>query len=456
MRALAFGVIAAVLSAALPARASLTPSEAEQVRRGLQTATDLPRVRALIARPDLSADEAAAAMIAPMTITAFDGAHVGYLHDLVFSDTAAASRPVLAVASVRGALARADAILNQHTLDIDRVANAQAELGRIYAWVEQVAAADPAANVPDSARTQCARVLADHIGRNATVLSPQVAVGPAVARVRAQAAIAVLDLQPDAPTRRIDAADALALTGARRAMLVERGVLVLDAGSTDDHIATLRTLFDRLPALRQKVEAVVVGGDAATLKGRDGIITTPADLGGNAGATLLWGSDARSPPGDGWTTAVARGLAIAAATREIDRLETPPGTITYAGGPSAIAAMTAMLILNGPLAVDVAATRLLAGAKQSAASLANAIALLGFSMNPNSSPPPGLKIPVGPGRTGGPAGAQVTDVSFAGDDTVFRFRIDGHTWQFDRDGAGNINGMRRDGAPVTKAMLARP
>ena len=451
MRRFAFGVVvAAVLSVAAPSRASLTPSEAEQVRRGVQTATDLPRVRALVARPDLSSDEAAAALIAPMSVTTFDGAHVGYLHDLVFSD--AAARPVLALASVRGALARADAILGQHVTDLERTPAALAELGRVYAWVEQVAAVDPTANVPDSARVQCERVVADHVGRNATALSPQSAVGPAVARVRAQVAIALLDLLPDAPTRRIDAADALALTGARRAMLVERGVLALDAGSADDHLAGLRALFDRLPALRDKVEAVVVGGDAETLKGRSGIVTTPVDPGGNAGETLLWGGDVRSPPGDGWTTAVARGLAAASVARTLDRLESAHDAVAYAGGPPAIAATTAMLILNGPLAVDVAATRLLSRTRESAASLAAAVALLADSSTPAGKPPADLKIPVGPSRPTGLA-PQVTEVTLSGDGTAFRFRLDGHTWQFGHDDHGTVNGMRRDGAPVTKSML---
>ena len=155
MRRLAFGaVVAAVVSVAAPSRASLTPSEAEQVRHGVKTATDLPRVRALVARPDLSADEAAAALIAPMSATPFDPAHVTFLDDLVFNGAPTASQPVLVVAAVRGVLARADAILGQHALDLDRAPAALAELARVYGWIERVATASRAANVPDSARTQ--------------------------------------------------------------------------------------------------------------------------------------------------------------------------------------------------------------------------------------------------------------------------------------------------------------
>src|SRR6185437_2688489 len=112
--------LAALLTAAGVARASLTPSEAEQVRRGVATASDLPRVRSLVARPDLSPDEAAAALAAPLGMTPLDAAHVDYLRELVFGEAAEASRPLLAVATVRGVLARADALLAQHPLDLER------------------------------------------------------------------------------------------------------------------------------------------------------------------------------------------------------------------------------------------------------------------------------------------------------------------------------------------------
>ena len=44
--------VAAALLVAAPSRASLTASETEQVRRGVATATDLPRVRAQMVGAD--------------------------------------------------------------------------------------------------------------------------------------------------------------------------------------------------------------------------------------------------------------------------------------------------------------------------------------------------------------------------------------------------------------------
>jgi hypothetical protein len=448
MRRRAFAMaVAAVLSVAAPSRASLTPSEAEQVRRGVVTASDLGRVRALVARPDLSGDEAAAAMISPLTNTTLDAAHVSFLRDLVFGDSSAASRPVLVVATVRGALARADAVIGQHLLDLDRAPAALAELARIYTWVEQVAAAGAAANVPESARAQCAHALVEHVARNAPVLSPEASVGPQVGRARAQAAIALLDFMPDAPTRRIDAADGLGLTGARRAMLIERGVLVLDAGATDARVGSLRMLFDRLP-LREGVEAIVVGGDATSLSGRTGaIVATPEDPGGNAGPMLLWGSDVKSPPGDGWTAAAARGLATAAVSRALPRSDALRTQVDRDGGVTGVAAMLAMLVSNGPLALDVAASRLLSGAKESAACLADAIGALAVL-----APAPAAAIPVGP-KAAGPAVAELTHVALGATGAATTFRLEGRTWLFDRDPSGAVTGLRRDGLPVTKSML---
>jgi hypothetical protein len=445
---------AAVLAVAAPSRASLTPSETEQVRRGVATASDLARVRVLIARPDLSSDEAAAAMIAGLTTTPVDAAHFAFLQDLVFGDAAATSRPVLAVATVRAVLARADAVIGQHGLDLDRAPAALGELTRVYAWVELVAHTSSAANVPDSARAQCARAVTDHLVRNATVLSPQVAVGSRVARTRAQIAIALLDLMPDVPTRRIDAADGLALTGARRAFLVERGVLALDAGGPDAHVASLRLLLDRLPALREGLEAIVVGGDAATLSARTGaILVTPDDPAGNAGPSTLWGSDVRSAPGDGWTAAAARGLATAAVSRAVARSDALRAQMDRDGGVNEVVPMMAMLLIDGPLAVEVAAARLLGGARDGAAHLADGIGALAVLAPPPASPGAGTSIPVGP-ATNGPAMTQLTRVVTGVTGAATTFRLEAHTWLVDHDDSGAVTGLRRDGLPVTKTMLA--
>jgi hypothetical protein len=276
-----------------------------------------------------------------------------------------------------------------------------------------------------------------------------------VARVRAQAAIALLDLMPEGAARRVDAAMALALAGPRRALLVERGILALDSGGADDRIVTLRALVDRLPALNEGVEAIVVGpGEGTSLSARDGaVVVTPEDPGQGAGRVLLWGGDVRSPPGDGWTTAVARGLATAAVARAVGRSEALRAQVERDGGISAVAALAAMLVLDGPLAVETAAARLLAGRKESAASLSDAIGALALFAPGQSAGGPAVRV--GPSsRTSGPPSTELGRVSLAPSGVATSFRLEGHAWAFERDAGGAISGLRRDGQPVTASMLA--
>jgi hypothetical protein len=359
---------------------------------------------------------------------------------------------VLVVATLHGVLARADAVLAQHGLDLDRAPAALSELQRAYAFVEQVASADAAANVPASARAQCARALNDHIARNGGILSPQAAVGIRVASVRAQAAISALDLTAAGATHRLDAADALGLTGARRSTLIERGTLVLDAGGPDAKIATLRVLLDRLPALRDGVEAILVG-DAQPLSARDGtVLGLAGDPGGAAGATLLWGGDVRSPPGDGWTTAVARSLAMAAVARAVARKPELGAQVERDGGVPGVAALTAMLLIDGPLGVEVAAARLLTGHRESAACLADAIGALAV-FAPPQRPADGLAVRVGPAKVVGPVTTLLTHLALDATGAATAFRLEGHAWLIERDASGGVTGFRRDGVRVTTAML---
>jgi hypothetical protein len=152
--------------------ASLTPSETEQVRRDVQTATHVAQVRALVARPDLTPAEALAAVAVPLATTPIDTDHAAFLHELVFSDASTASRPVLAVVAVQALLTRADTVIADHALDLERRPASLDELRRVYSFVEEVAAAQPTANIPVSSRQQCALALRGHLARNATVLAP--------------------------------------------------------------------------------------------------------------------------------------------------------------------------------------------------------------------------------------------------------------------------------------------
>ena len=96
----------------------------------------------------------------------------------------------------------------------------------------------------------------------------------AVARLRAQAAVALLDAMPEGVTRRVDVADKLGLVGPRRAALVELGLLVMDAGGSEERVAAVRSLLSQLPGAREGAEAVYVGDERAAFKSRAPVVCT--------------------------------------------------------------------------------------------------------------------------------------------------------------------------------------
>ncbi len=104
-----------------------------------------------------------------------------------------------------------------------------------------------------------------------------------------------------------------------------------------------------------------------------------------------------------------------------------------------------MLAVDAPRTFDVAAARLLAGKRDTAASLADALgALAAFAGRADLRD--GLVLALGR------AGATHVVLEPSGTATVLR--LDGHTWRFERDDSGAVTGMKRDGVPVAMTMLA--
>jgi hypothetical protein len=423
------------------ARASLTTSESEQVRGYVAGETHADRVRAFVARPDLTADESATVMTAALGGASLDDRRIAFLQEVVSGGPTPASRPVLAVATVRGLLARADALYAQHPADLDR-SPALAEIARAYVFAAGEVA-DPASS--DSERADLARALSDHVGRNGALLKLDVPVSPAVARVRAQVALALYDAMPDGPTRRVDAADKLGLTGARRSAIVELGLLLLDAGGTDVRMAELRALLDRFPGARDGAEAVVVGDEHATFRARGGVVVTGDSAPGPLGEPdSPWGADAAPPAIEASTMAIARGLAAAAVHRAVERRPALRVQVEHDGGEAGVATFAAMLALDGPRTVEVAAARSLAGKRENLAWLGDALGALAV-FAPAGAAADGLSVPLGHVRA--------THVALEPTGAASAFRLDPHLWRIERDGAGIITAVHRDGAPVAMSML---
>jgi len=451
----AVGTLMAIAVAGTSARASLTTSEVEQVRGYVATETHADRVRALVARPDLASDESAAAMSAALTGVPLDARRMAYLRDLVANGPSPATRPVLAVATARGLLARADLVFTQHPADLDRVPSALGELEAAYAFIADEVS-DPAAGLDDAARADVGKALAGHVARNASSLQPDAAAPVPIARARAQAALALMDATPEGPTHRVDLADELALTGARRAALVEAGLLVLDEGGGDAaaRIAQVRALLDRLPGAREGTAAVFVGDARATFHGR--AVAVSVDAAGSeplAEAGSPWGDDAAPPPIAASTMALARGLASVEVARALERRPQLRVQVEHDGGDAGVATAAAMLAVDGPRTVQVAAARLLAGQRDTAAAVADAMGALAVFAPAASGRDQGLAVPVGGAEAGADGALLATRVTLDPTGAASSFRLQGHAWRIDRDGTGAVAAMRRDGARVTTSML---
>jgi hypothetical protein len=456
---MAVAIAGALLVWCAEAFASLTPSETEQVHHEVSLAQNVAHVRAIVARPDLTNEEASAAMSAAMRTTPLDTAHVEFLRDLLFGSASAASRPVLAVAVVRSALARADALLGYYASELQSRPSALDELGRAYSLVEDIVAADADSNITDSARADCARAVAEHIARNASVLQPERPASPAVATVRAQAAIALLDGTPDTPGRRVDVADALALTGARRAALIDLGILMLDGGGSDARVTALRPLLQRLPGARDGAEAIVVGKKgASSLHARGGTVvmveSAPETVVSEARSP--WGSEVAPPPIDEATLELVHDLAAAAVRRALQQRPQLRVAVEHDGGETGVSTMAAMLEVDASRTMDAAAARMLAGKRESVAWLSDALGALAVYSSPAKGE--ALTLPLGRADGSGNNTVRPARVSLDASGAANSVQLDSHTWRIGRDDKGVVTGLWRDAAPVTAKMLsnARP
>ncbi|MGH7280841.1 MAG: hypothetical protein ACRELY_04905, partial [Polyangiaceae bacterium] len=90
------------------AHASLTAAESAQVREFYlgARAGDASQVRALVARPDLTADESAQALSAAIGGASFTPQRAAFVKTLLFGGQSLPSRSVLTLATTRALLAR--------------------------------------------------------------------------------------------------------------------------------------------------------------------------------------------------------------------------------------------------------------------------------------------------------------------------------------------------------------
>jgi hypothetical protein len=466
---------AALLLTASPASASLTDSERAQVKgyiQGGQLAT-AQRVRSLVVRPDLSLEESANAIADAVVAVTFQPASAAYLHELVYGDVSLSVRPILAAAVTRAVVARAEAVLARD--HVDQHPDALAELSRLYAFVgahianaghPQGTAHDPAIGIPASTYDDCVRTLAEHVQRNTRWLSPEAPVSPAFQRVRAQEELALFDLMNDTPTRRVDAAAALGLTGSRKKLLTELGLLVLDSGVADDaRVQRLRSFYARVGGLAGGslgAFSIDFGDARPELVSRGAVVGVPVPL--ETPPSPVPSEEVDTVPVDLPLFMLAFELSKPAASRvlslrpelrewadeDVQARGAPPGAMSTV---ERIAGMMAELFVDAPRAVDLSFSRVLAGRSRTAALLSDALGVIGTMAAAGGAA--GLTVSVGrsSGNHGETERMDASGLRLASTGAALSFQLDRRRWDLRRDPTGEVSEVRCDGQPVTMAVL---
>ncbi|HVW24884.1 MAG TPA: hypothetical protein VHC69_05910 [Polyangiaceae bacterium] len=242
-----------------PALAALTDSEKAVVRtfvvKGvLDTA---PRVRSLVARPDLAPEEVSEALKPGLAEATFDEQHERFLDALLFGPGSAAARSTLVPAVVDGLLARTGALFGDVPLDAKaspdaRGRRASDESIAIHAFVDRhianagIPAADghdPSVGIHDDALKAAALSYKDFYATHAQAFGEGARVSQEMLRLRVQAALAMIDLARGIVPRQ-ELSQWLGLSGERRGFFERTFVLVDADGAPDARTAVATRMLE--------------------------------------------------------------------------------------------------------------------------------------------------------------------------------------------------------------------
>lgn len=311
MRKAGWALVFSALVLAQPAHAALTDSEKAQVSGFIRSGElkNAARIRALVARPDLAVDEAAAPLSAGFAAVPFDPKREMLAREILLGPGSAAARSELTPALVRALLARASSAYaampaSESGPEASKADRLAAETVAIHRFVTDVIANagrppvdghDASAGIRDDALKSCIEAYRAHFERHAAILRPGSKLSPSLVPVRAQASLAVVDLSRGL-LQRHEVSALLGLGGVRKAAFERHGTLVEDGGSaTDERLAEVIRFLDLAPRAATELGLWLVSkAPVRGLGSRAGRVGARVSLGSSRGAptaAALWPED---------------------------------------------------------------------------------------------------------------------------------------------------------------------
>jgi hypothetical protein len=260
------GASLGVLLASSAVHAELTGAEKAQVRSYVDGASlaNVGRLRALVARPDLTEKQATDALAAALRPKPFTDATEAFLEALLFGPSSLASRSNLLPSVVQALLLRADAIFVQQPGDPTRGdGRAGRELLQLHTFVhemltEAMREGEGVAGLRADARHSVARAYAEHTERHRSFLAFSSRVQDPMLRLRVLVAI-VLRKAADGVLDRTEVARVLDLGPTANGLFVRSGTLFEDAGlGPEVRRREVVGMLERVPGALSGTEVVVV------------------------------------------------------------------------------------------------------------------------------------------------------------------------------------------------------
>jgi hypothetical protein len=432
------------------------------------------RLRQLLASRGADATRELAAALSELNVT---HGRLALLREMALDAPTLATRDAFGEMVVEALLARASQLIA--TAGTANNEEGTRELRRIYGFLAiDIGGAErlgPSGEPGLSSRAvaRCAERMAKHLRGVHPRFEGAAAKARPMATALAQAHLALLELSGEAPAQRPVTADALGLRGAKRALYMDMGLLVLDGGGADDgRVSVFRTLLERFPALREP-GVVAFETDMRALETRGPVLNmrTPLRPRDGSSGILAWHEDIEPGPIDPAVADLLVELSAHAVQRafrarpelraacERDARASGADPKRALGRPlddsaeSVLTAALALVALDAPRALALSLSRHRSGRHESIALYTDAIGVL-FAQSASASRAPLAKEPGGH-RVGAlqakQGSVELKPLRFTSVGQALAFEIGERRVEVVRNGSGLVTaiGMDRSGDSAT-------